>query len=73
MTLNHLEKGQTAIILAINARPDLKNRLNSFGLIKGASITVEKQSLTRQTLEVRVNNTRLALRTAEAKGIEIEM
>lgn len=71
MTLNALSKGKSANIIAINAEKELKNRLNSFGLVKGATIHVEKYTLAKQTMEVRVHNTRVALRISEAKMVEI--
>ncbi|GEM_PF-6796381 len=45
MTLDKLSKGESAIITAIHANRELKNRFNSFGLVKGARISVEERSL----------------------------
>ncbi|MCU7835706.1 MAG: ferrous iron transport protein A [gamma proteobacterium symbiont of Taylorina sp.] len=72
MTLNNLSKGDSAIIYRVNADKELKNRFNSFGLTKGARVYVEYHSLAKKTMEVRINQTRIALRTQEAEHIELE-
>lgn len=71
MTLDSLQKGRSAIITAIKAEKELKNRFSSFGIIKGVVIHAEQYSLARQTMEIRINNTRIALRLSEAEKVEI--
>ena len=71
MTLNSLEKGRSATIVLINAENELKNRFNSFGVVKGATVHVEQHTLARQTMEIRINKTRMALRLSEAMKVEI--
>ncbi len=71
MTLNNLAKGQSAVVTAVNASRELKNRFSSFGLVKGATIYTEGHSLGRKTMEIRINKTRIALRTSEAEKIEV--
>lgn len=71
MTLNSLMKGNSATIIAIYADAELKNRFNSFGLVKGAVVYAEEHSLTKKTMEIRINKTRIALRATEAEKIEI--
>ncbi len=71
MRLNTLKKGQSASITAIHAEKELKNRFNSFGVIKGAVVTVERCTLGRKTMEIRINKTRMAIRLSEAETIEI--
>ncbi|MBT5228916.1 MAG: ferrous iron transport protein A [Methylococcales bacterium] len=71
MTLDSLPKGTPATITQINATKALKNRFNSFGLIKGEQVTVEALTLAKQTLKIRINNTRIALRISEAQKIEV--
>lgn len=71
MTLNNLAKGQSAVVTAVNASRELKNRFSSFGLVKGATIHTEGYSLGRKTMEIRINKTRIALRASEAEKIEV--
>lgn len=71
MTLNSLEKGQSATIAAVNADKELRNRFNSFGVVKGATVHAEQHTLAKQTMEIRINKTRLALRLSEAEKVEI--
>lgn len=72
MVLSTLEKGQSAIITAIKADKELKNRFNSFGIVKGATVHAEQYSLAKQTMEIRINKTRMALRLSEAENVEID-
>ena len=72
MLLTDLKKGEKGIIKAINALPELKQRLFSFGIVKGAEVEVVDCSINKSTLEVKVGNTLLALRYDEAKAIEVE-
>jgi ferrous iron transport protein A len=71
MTLNQLARGKSATILFVNADKELKNRFNSFGLVKGATIFSEASTLANKTIEVRLNKTKIALRSSEAEKIEI--
>lgn len=71
MMLNALQKGQSATIIAIRADKELKSRFNSFGIVKGATVHVEQYSLAKQTMEIRINRTRMAIRLSEAENIEI--
>jgi len=71
MTLSCLQKGHSATITAIHADKILKNRFNAFGLTKGSTVYATQYSLAKQTMEIRINKTRMALRLSEAKNIEI--
>lgn len=71
MKLNNFNKGQTVIVIEINAGRELKNRFSSFGLVKGATINIEGLSLAKKTMEIRINKTRIALRASEAEKIEV--
>ncbi len=71
MTLDSLAKGKSATITAINAKKELKHRLNSLGLAKGVIVKAEQHSLAKQTMEIRIDNTRLILRHSEAKQMEV--
>jgi ferrous iron transport protein A len=71
MVLNALHKGQSATIIAIKADKELKSRFNSFGIVKGATVHVEQYSLAKQTMEIRINRTRMAIRLSEAEHVEV--
>ncbi|SEH04188.1 FeoA domain protein [Candidatus Venteria ishoeyi] len=71
MTLDQLHKGDTATILQIDADKALKSRLNAFGMVKGASISVGAFSLAKSTMEVVINHSKIALRTSEAGKIQV--
>lgn len=72
MTLSELKKKESAQIVAINCDEVLKNRLYSFGIVKGATITVEETTLTKSTIEIKINQSKIALRLSEASKIEVK-
>ena len=73
MDLIDLQKGNTATIVKINADKALKDRLTSFGVMRGEELTVKGCSLGKQTMEIKVGSTLIALRANEAKCIEVEI
>jgi len=50
--LDSLNRGDRAIIKKIDATGSLKQRLASFGVGKGAELTVENYSIGRKTYEI---------------------
>lgn len=72
MNLSELKIKETAQIVAINCDSVLKNRLYSFGIIKGAIIKVEEITLTKSTIEIKINQSKIALRMNEASKIEVK-
>jgi len=73
MTLDKLNIGDRAVINTVNCDNELKNRFYSFGMVKGSSITVEEITLARNTMEIRIKNTKVAIRFSEAAKIEVEI
>jgi ferrous iron transport protein A len=71
MLLTELRKGDRAVIRRIHADPELRNRLHSFGIIPGEMLEVKGCSLARQTMEIDVDGTLIALRKEEAEKIEV--
>ncbi len=72
MDLSELQKGECGIITKVSAEQVLKSRLNSFGITKGARIYVLEQTMSKNTIEIRLHSTKIALRINEAKTIEVE-
>jgi Fe2+ transport system protein FeoA len=72
MVLTELKTGNSATILKIHAENSLRNRLNSLGIIKGEVVEMKRYSMAKQTIEIEVNHTLIALRREEATKIEIE-
>ena len=73
MSLVDLKKNQKAIIKKIDADADLKQRLLSLGVVRGAEVELVDCSLNKSTVEIKVGNTLVALRDSEAKKIEVEL
>lgn len=67
MILSELKKGQSATIVKIDAQQALKDRLKSMGVCKGELLTVRGCSLAKQTMEIEIEGTLVALRAEEAK------
>ncbi|MDD2896182.1 MAG: FeoA family protein [Aliarcobacter sp.] len=71
MTLNQLKINESAIITAINCDEVLKDRLYSFGIIKGVKVQIVELTLTKSTIEIKINQSKMALRLIEASKIEV--
>ncbi len=72
MKLSDLEKKEHGKIISISSNPALKSRFNSFGIVKGSIISMLEYTMAKKTMEIQVNNTKIALRFSEADLIEIE-
>lgn len=72
MNLSELRRGDHGTIIKINAGKNLKTRLYSFGIYKGARFEIMACSLARNTMELKVGNSMIALRRGEVEKIEVE-
>jgi ferrous iron transport protein A len=64
--------GSTVTVVKNNAAGPLKQRLVSFGIMKGAHLSILAYSTTKSTVEIKVGKMQLALRSDEAGLIEVE-
>lgn len=71
-TLTNCPRGCETTIIKIHASGPLKQRLVSFGLMKGARVTLLEYAPRKSTVEVKVGKMRLALRKEESDMIEVE-
>ncbi len=69
--LTQCEKGSSCKVAKIHATGPLKQRLLSFGIMKGVVVELLEYSTTKSTVEVKVGKMRIALRKEEAELIEI--
>ncbi len=72
MVLTDIRKGDKAEIIKIHADKALKDRLVSFGVMRGEILLVKGCSLAKKTMEIEVGSTLIALRANEAEKIEIK-
>jgi len=72
MLLSDLHRGDKAQIVKVHADKALKDRLTSFGVMRGETLLIKGCSLARQTMEIEVGSTLIALRADEARKIEVE-
>jgi ferrous iron transport protein A len=73
MNVSEMKIGQEGVIKKITATEPLKSRLYSLGIVKAEKIKVLKHTIAKNTFEVEVNKSRIALREDEAKMILVEV
>ncbi len=66
------QKGDKLQIVKLHTTGDLRQRLISFGIIKGASVEVLGYSANKSTIEIKVAKMTIALRASEADKIEVK-
>lgn len=71
MKLSDLNINQKAVVEKIDCNDELKQRFYSFGIFKGTIVFVENISFARNTIEINVEDTSIALRVEEANTIEV--
>lgn len=72
MGLDELKINDLAVITKIDCDKVLKNRFYSFGVVKGATLHVEQITLAKNTMEISINKSKIALRISEAQKIKVE-
>ena len=72
--MNLLECKQNDIVevVKLNTQGELRQRLVSFGVLIGATISLLGYSPTKSTIEIKVGKMNIALRKEEAKAIEVK-
>lgn len=73
MKLSDLKEKESARIVRIDSSSDFKQRLGSFGVIRGSELIVQTYSLAHQTIEIMVDDTLIGMRSSEAALIEVEV
>ncbi len=72
MNLTEVKYGQEYTIKKVEAKEPLKSRLLSFGFAKGNRVVVMGYTLTKQTYDVKIEDSDVALRSEEAMSIIVE-
>ena len=67
------QKDDKLKIKKLHTTGDLRQRLISFGIIKGAEIKILGYSTNKSTIEIKVVKMTIALRASEADKIEVEI
>lgn len=73
MTLDELEKGQTARIIGIDGDGPLVHRLMAMGLLEGSVVRLNRKALGGDPIEVEVMDYALSLRRGEARRVRIAL
>ncbi len=71
-TLIDCKKNCIVRVTKLHAKTELKQRLISFGIMKGSTIEVLEHAPAKTTIEIKVGKMRIALRDKEAELIEVE-
>jgi len=71
--LSELVVGQRAEVLTVTGEPALVQRLYEFGLLEGETVEFLGRAPLGDPIEIRLGNTRLTLRKAEAAGISVQL
>ena len=72
-TLAELRPGQVGRVEALRGDPALVQRLYEIGVLEGDTIEVLGFAPLGDPVEIRVGNTRLSLRNAEAASISVQL
>jgi Fe2+ transport system protein FeoA len=73
MTLDTLNVGDVAMVTEILSGKELKRRLNSMGITKQSVIKIKAITLQKNTYEIEINRTMVALRKGEAQKIKVAL
>ncbi len=72
MNLTEVKFGKKYKVAKVTAAEPSKSRLFSFGFTKGNEVTVLEYTLTKQTYDVIIEDSQVALRAEEAQNIMVE-
>ncbi|HVF10063.1 MAG TPA: FeoA family protein [Abditibacteriaceae bacterium] len=72
-TLDQLQPGDQAKVLAIHGEPETAERLMEMGLVVGTPLKVLKFAPLGDPMEIVIRGYHLTLRRAEAAGIRVEV
>ncbi len=72
-TLAELRPGDRAEVVSITGEPALVQRLYEFGLFEGETVEFLATAPLGDPIEIRLGNTRLTLRKAEAAGVAVRI
>lgn len=72
MSIYDLLKNDSGVITALLGGREFKMRLSSLGVVKGAEFKVKAVTMQRNTFEIEINNSLIALRRGEAMKVEVE-
>lgn len=70
-TLAELNTGDRAVVVSLDGSPALVQRLYELGVLEDEPIEVLGVAPLGDPIEIRVGNTRLSLRRAEAAGVAV--
>ena len=72
-TLDRLTPGQRAEVVALAGEPGLVQRFYELGMMEGEQVELVALAPLGDPIEIRLGNTRLTLRKAEAAGVTVRI
>lgn len=73
MTLDELERGQTARVVGMDGDGPLMQRLMAMGLLEGSVVRLIRKALGGDPIEVEVMDYALSLRLSEARRVRVTL
>lgn len=73
MTLDELERGQTARVVGMDGDGPLMQRLMAMGLLEGSVVRLIRKALGGDPIEVQVMDYALSLRLSEARRVRVTL
>ena len=73
LNMRQMEKNQSGIIAAINAKGELGRRIRDMGLTPGTEISVQGRAPLYDPVALRIMDFTLTLRNSEADYIDVEV
>ena len=71
-TIVDIEKDKKYVVKKLHTTGVLRQRLIAFGIIRGAEVELLNYTALKETYEVKVGKTTIALRKEEAQNVEVE-
>ncbi len=71
-TIVNCEKNREYVVKKLHTKGALRQRLVSFGLLKGTKIKYLASTSLKETYEIQIGKTNVSLRKSEASAIEVE-
>ena len=72
MTLDEIQVGNDFTVSTVRSQGEIRRRLVDMGFVRGANGKVLRKALLGDPIEVRLGSYLISIRTAEARGIEVE-
>ncbi len=71
--LSLMKPGETGVVVKINGKGNVKQRLIDMGIVRGTRVKIVKYAPMGDPIEIQLKSFELALRKSEAETIDVDM